>query len=72
MNKPATIGWIISVGGLALWAYGYYSTGHPPLISWPAYSPWWISDFLPNLNSEIGMALMIVGSALTYWPSERL
>ena len=72
LNKLATIGGIISVGGLALWAYGYYSTGHPPLISWQTYSPWWISDFLPNLNSEHGMSLMILGYDLNNWPSERL
>jgi hypothetical protein len=51
-----------------LWLYGYYSTGTPPLIDWQAHTPWWIADFLPNINSEIGMALMFAGSALTFWP----
>ena len=71
MSKPAIGGWIISVGGLGLWLYGYYSTGNPPLIDWQAHTPWWIADFLPNINSEIGMALMLVGTALTYWPPQR-
>ncbi len=71
MSKPAIVGWIISVAGIALWIYGYYSTGSPPLIDWQANTPWWIADFLPNINSEIGMALMIFGTALTYWPPQR-
>ncbi len=59
------------MGGLALWLYGYYSTGNPPLTDWHAHTPWWIADFLPNINCEIGMVLMFAGTALTYWPPQR-
>jgi hypothetical protein len=71
LSKLAIIGWIISVGGMVLWLYGYFSTGHSPMLNWHAYTPWWVADFLPNINSEIGMALMFVGSALTYWPLKQ-
>jgi len=71
LSKPAIIGGIVSLGGLPLWLYGYFSTGYSPLIDWRAHTPWWIADFLPNINSEIGMALMFVGSVLTYWPPKR-
>jgi hypothetical protein len=71
LTKLAIVGWITSVFGMALWLYGYYSTGNPPLIDWHAHTPWWIADFLPNINSEIGMTIMFAGTALTYWPAQR-
>jgi hypothetical protein len=71
LSKLAIVGWIVSAGGLALWLYGYYSIGNPPLIDWQTHTPWWIADFLPNINAEIGMVLMFAGTALTYWPSQR-
>ena len=42
--------------------------GHPSLIDWHARSAWWIADFLPNLESEIGMVLAFVGMIPIYWP----
>ena len=71
MNKRVIIGWIISLAGTALWLYGYYTTGNPSLIDWHANSPWWIADFLPSIESEIGMALVFAGTALIYWPPPR-
>jgi len=71
LNKPAILGWIASVVGMALWLYGYFVTGNPSLIDWHANTPWWIADFLPNIESEIGMALVCVGSVLAYWPNQR-
>ena len=68
LSKPAILGWIASLAGMALWLYGYLVTGHPSLIDWRADTPWWIADFLPNIESEIGMALVCVGSVLVYWP----
>ena len=68
LNKPAILAWIVSLAGMALWLYGYLVTGHPSLIDWRADTPWWIADFLPNIESEIGMALVCVGSVLVYWP----
>ena len=71
MNKVAIIAWFISFAGMALWLYGYFATGNPSLIDWRAYTPWWVADFLPNIEAEIGMALGCVGTVLLYWPSKR-
>ena len=72
MSKTAIIGWIIELAGIALWLYGYLTAGHPPFIDWRASTPWWIADFLPNLESEIGMALVIAGMVLIYWPPQQV
>ena len=63
------IGRIASLAGAIIWVYGYYSTGHPALFDWAAYTPWWIAEFLPNLESEIGLALCCVATVLVYWPA---
>jgi len=68
MSKAVIIGWIMSLSGTALWLYGYFATGNPTFINWHANSPWWIADFLPNIESEIGMTLAIVGMLPIYWP----
>jgi len=68
LNKTVILAWIISLAGMALWLYGYLVAGHPSLIDWRADTPWWIADFLPNIESEIGMVLVCVGSVLVYWP----
>src|SRR6185436_7443183 len=52
--------------------YGYFVTGHPSLIEWRTYSPWWLADFLPSLQTEIGMALAWAGTILCYWPPRPL
>jgi len=69
MGKAVIIGWIIELAGAALWIYGYFATGYPSLIDWHAYTPWWIADYLPNIESEIGMALVFAGMIPLYWPS---
>jgi hypothetical protein len=69
LSKGVIIGWIISFAGTTLWLYGYFATGNPSLIDWHANTPWWIADFLPNFESEIGMALAYVGTVPNYWPS---
>jgi hypothetical protein len=56
---------------MAGWLYGYYTTGNPSLIDWHAHTPWWIADFLPNIESEIGMALVCASMVLIYWPSRE-
>lgn len=68
MSRIGIIGWVISLAGTVLWFYGYFTTGNPPLINWQAHSPWWIADFLPNIQSEAGMLLACTGTILTYWP----
>ena len=56
-----TISWIIELAGMALWFYGYFATGNPSLVDWAALTPWWIADFLPNIECEIGMVLVVAG-----------
>jgi hypothetical protein len=65
------IGWIISLAGTALWIYGYFVTGNPSFTDWHANTPRWIADFLPNVESEIGMVLAFAGTVLIYWPPRR-
>lgn len=71
MGKLVIIGWIIEWAGVVLWLYGYFATGNPPLIDWHAHTPWWIADYLPNIESEIGMTLIFVGMIPIYWPSRQ-
>jgi hypothetical protein len=71
VSKVVIIGWIIELVGTTLWIYGYFATGNAALIDWHANSPWWIAEFLPNIESEIGMALAFAGMILIYWPSGR-
>ena len=67
-----TIGWVLSLLGTAIWLFGYFTTGTQSLAEWPNIVPDWIAAYLPNLESEIGFALMIVGSVLAYWPSRTV
>ena len=69
MSKVVIIGWVIMLAGTALWLYGYLSTGNPSLIDWHTHAPWWIADCLPNIESEIGTALMVVSMIPIYWPA---
>jgi len=71
VSKAVIIGWIIELLGVALWLYGYFTSGHPSLIDWQASTPWWIADWLPNIESEIGIALMFAGMVPLYWPPRR-
>lgn len=71
MNKAVIIGWAMELVGMAIWLYGWLTTGHPSLIHWHDFSPWWIADYLPNIESEIGMALMVVGLVPIYWPRRQ-
>jgi hypothetical protein len=53
-------GWVIYAAGFAIWLFGYLSAGHAPVFDWNAATPWWIASFVPNLEAELGMALMFV------------
>jgi hypothetical protein len=66
VSKPVIIGWTIELVGIALWLYGYLATGNPSLIDWPVNTPWWVAGFLPNIESEIGMALVFAGMVPIY------
>jgi hypothetical protein len=53
-----SFGWAIYAAGFVIWLFGYLSAGHAPLFDWKAATPWWISSFVPNLEAELGLALM--------------
>jgi hypothetical protein len=71
MTKLVIFGWIMELMGTALWLFGYFAIGHRSIIDWHASAPWWIADYLPNVESEIGMALILVGMVPIYWPPRR-
>jgi hypothetical protein len=62
------IGWIICLVGTALYLYGYFASGHASFIDWQANTPQWIVEFLPNIEAETGMVLMLASMGLIYWP----
>ncbi len=71
MSNRVIIGWIIEIAGTALWLYGYFAPGNPSIVDWHAVAPRWVFDFLPNIESEIGMMLVVIGMFPLYWPARR-
>jgi hypothetical protein len=69
MSKTVIISYIVMFVGSILWLYGYFTTGNASLIDWRAHTPWFIADFLPNKEAEIGMALVFAGMVPIYWLS---
>ena len=61
-----SLGYAIYAVGFAIWLFGYLSAGHPPVFDWNAATPWWISSFVPNLEAELGMALMFASMIPIY------
>jgi hypothetical protein len=72
MSKRVLFGWTLMLAGTVLWLYGYFFSGHPSLINWQADAPKWIAEFLPNIETEIGMILMFAGMVPAYWPYTRV
>ena len=66
-----SIGWAIYVAGFAIWLFGYLSAGHAPVFDWKGATPWWISSFVPNLEAELGLALMFASMIPIYWREGR-
>jgi hypothetical protein len=66
-----SIGWAIYAAGFAIWLFGYLSAGHAPLFDWKAATPWWISSFVPNLEAELGLALMFASVIPIYGRAVR-
>jgi hypothetical protein len=62
------IGWAIYAAGVAIWLFGYLSVGHTSVFDWSGATPWWISSFVPNLEAELGFALMFASMIPIYWP----
>jgi hypothetical protein len=71
MNTHVIFGWILMLVGTALWVYGYFVIGHTTMINWKADTPNWIAEFLPNIESEIGMVLVFIAMVPIYWPAKR-
>jgi hypothetical protein len=66
-----SIGWVIYATGFANWLFGYMNTGHASVFDWDAATPWWISSFVPNLEAELGLALMFASMIPIYWRAGR-
>ena len=67
MSRLNIFGWTLMAFGFVIWGYGYIVAGHAPLIDWPRLAPNWIAEFMPNLESEIGLATMIMAMVPAYW-----
>ena len=63
MANAKSIGWAIYAAGFVVWLFGYLSAGHAPVLA----TPWWISSFVPNLEAELGLALMFASMIPIYW-----
>ena len=71
MTRGNLIGWALTIAGCALWAYGYFATGHQALVDWAAFAPSWIANYMPSLEAEIGIFLMFAAMVPMYWPQRR-
>ena len=71
MANVKGIGWAIYAAGFAIWLLGYLSTGHASAFDWDVATPWWISSFVPNLEAELGLALMFASMIPIYWRTGR-
>ncbi len=60
------IGWAIYAAGFMIWFFGYMSAGHASVFDWDVATPWWISSFVPNLEAELGLALMFASMIPIY------
>jgi hypothetical protein len=70
MNRLFTLSYVLSLSGTALWVYGYFQPGSPPLFNWPTIAPW-LATWLPNLQSEIGMCISLGALIPMYWPRRK-
>jgi hypothetical protein len=63
------IGWAIYAAGLVIWLFGYVSAGHASVFDWRADTR--IFSFVPNLEAELGLALMFASMIPIYWLAGR-
>jgi hypothetical protein len=66
-----SFGWAIYAAGFAIWLFGCLSTGHAAAFDWAVATPSWISSFVPNLEAEVGLALMFASMIPIYWRAGR-
>ena len=62
MKSLYITGWTLNIVGIALWLYGYLSEGTASLLDWSSFAPEWISAYIPNLETEIGILLMCLAA----------
>jgi hypothetical protein len=55
MAHAKSFRWAIYAAGFAIWCFGYLSAGHAPAFDWQVATPRWISNFVPNLEAELGL-----------------
>jgi hypothetical protein len=65
------IGWAIYAAGFVIWLFGYLSAGHASVFHWDVHTPRWISSFIPNLEAELGLALMFASVIPIYGRAVR-
>ena len=70
-QMPNSIGWAIYAAGFVIWLFGYLSAGHASAFGWDVATPSWISSFVPNLEPEVGLALMFTSMIPIYWRAGR-
>ena len=66
MPSAKSIGWAIYAVAFVIWLFGYVSTGHAAAFDWEGGTPRWISSFVPNLEAELGLALMFASMIPIY------
>jgi hypothetical protein len=71
LANAKSIGWAIYAAGFVIWLFGYLSAGHASIFHWNVATPWWISRFVPNLEAELGLALMLASVIPIYWRAVR-
>lgn len=70
-NRALALGWAVAVAGTALWAYGLFASGAPPVLDWHSFSPSWMAGFVPTLIAELGLALSMAGMIPIYYARFR-
>ena len=71
MLNAKCIGWAIYAVGFVIWLFGYLSPVHAPAFHWDVATPWWISNFVPSLEAELGLTLMFASMIPIYWRAGR-
>jgi hypothetical protein len=71
LANAKSFGWAIYTAGFVIWLFGYLSAGHAPIFHWDVATPWWISSFVPNLEAELGLALMFASVIPIYGRAVR-
>ena len=41
------------------------------VLDWAGTTPWWIAEFVPNLEAELGLALSFLALVPIYWPNGK-